>query len=362
VAGVQVDNEGEKTGKKKRRRKKIRRRGTSTNFTLFYFIFIQDGDDHHDGHHDHGHHGADVGGDVHLELDAEEIDDMSVDGGSEHEPQSEYTSADDLPHGHGKKDQLSLNISLQVPLCPKSPRKKTTKNSTKIGSSPSESSNSSSSDDNDDEHFMHIEAMQDVAMPEDHDDALYEGAPLSRVQSFIINRLVFDRLKMTRQAKDTVLKLVNLHCRQEDNTAFTTLHTFESYLGPGEDRYSTIHEYCSQCDHLFLADEQACPNDQNPRRNGNKKKTFFVEFNLEVELRTRVKDPRFWNLAQHPFTRQHTPGNIDDVYDGSLYPPNTVPGELTCIGSTDGIKVFKTNHSDLWPVMLVIQELPPSIR
>ena len=86
-------------------------------------------------------------------------------------------------------------------------------------------------------------------------------------------------------------------------------------------------------------------------------------FSLEQELKTRVKDPRFWDLIHHPYVRVKKKDDaIEDVYDGTLYPENLALGDFTTLGSSDGIKIFKTNKSDLWVVMLVLLELPPSVR
>ena len=138
---------------------------------------------------------------------------------------------------------------------------------------------------------------------------------------------------------------------------------FEHFLNNSEDDFSTLHEYCGKCHRLFENNEVQCPTEGNMRYNGDAKKDFFIMFSLEMELKTRCRDPIFWERIQHPFQRQKiNEAAIEDVYDGAIYPVGLQPGELNAFGSTDGIKIFKTNHNDLWLVMLVILELPPSIR
>jgi len=86
-------------------------------------------------------------------------------------------------------------------------------------------------------------------------------------------------------------------------------------------------------------------------------------FNLEAELRTRLRDQKFCEAIRHPLIRVKR--NLDayeDVYDGSVYPNGTQYGQLHTLGSTDGIRVFKTTVEELWLVMMVVLELPPEIR
>jgi len=183
------------------------------------------------------------------------------------------------------------------------------------------------------------------------------------MQSFLMTHLLFDKMKPSREDKTRILEYLKMHCKTEENKCFSSIHLFEAFLGRSEDDYSTTHEFCKLCKRLFQPNELQCPLDHTPRYDANGKRSFFVEFNLETELRTRFKDPVFWDAIQYPFTRPEPPqGTIEDVLDGELYPRNTIPGQLHCIGSTDGVKVFKANHSDLWLVMLTILELPPTIR
>jgi len=53
---------------------------------------------------------------------------------------------------------------------------------------------------------------------------------------------------------------------------------------------------------------------------------------------------------------------VEDVYDGTIYPKPAVAGKFNSFGSTDGIRIFKSAEDDLWLIMLVILELPPSMR
>ena len=92
-------------------------------------------------------------------------------------------------------------------------------------------------------------------------------------------------------------------------------------------------------------------------------KNFFVMYNLEADLRTRFRDQKFCDAIRHPFVRvKQDPNAIEDTLDGTVYPQNTQYGQLHTLGSSDGIRVFKTTVEELWLVMLEIFELPPEVR
>ena len=84
-------------------------------------------------------------------------------------------------------------------------------------------------------------------------------------------------------------------------------------------------------------------------------------FNLEAELRTRFRDQRFCEAIRHPLIRvKRNQQAYEDVYDGSVYPNDTQYGQLHTLGSTDGIRVFKTTVEELWLVMMVVPQ--PNFR
>lgn len=69
---------------------------------------------------------------------------------------------------------------------------------------------------------------------------------------------------------------------------------------------------------------------------------------------------------RYPFKRgkQHN-ANIEDILDGSEYKSKALLesyGNLSFLFNTDGVRVFKSNASQLWPIYLVINELPPDVR
>ena len=207
--------------------------------------------------------------------------------------------------------------------------------------------------------------MQDANLPEDAHEALYVGAPVSKLQCSLFIHHHFDKFKPSREEKSSILQLIGQLCPPE-NKCFPSIHLFDQYINNGGKEYSTIFEYCGACHRRYQEGELQCPIDQTQRYENpatRSKKDFFIMFNLEAELRTRCKDPQFWEQIQHPITRTRPEhGEIEDIYDGTLYPKEPQLGQLHSLSSTDGIKVFKTNNSDLWVVMLVILELPPSIR
>lgn len=73
---------------------------------------------------------------------------------------------------------------------------------------------------------------------------------------------------------------------------------------------------------------------------------------------------------QYRFSRTKIdPGAIEDVYDGELYKKHSCPGgflsnqhNISFLGNTDGVALIRSNGYGVWPVYLVVNEIPPSER
>ena len=63
---------------------------------------------------------------------------------------------------------------------------------------------------------------------------------------------------------------------------------------------------------------------------------------------------------------------LRDIYDGTEYCqlskrggflcPTTNPANISFVLNTDGVSLFKSSETSIWPIFLVINELPASIR
>ena len=83
-------------------------------------------------------------------------------------------------------------------------------------------------------------------------------------------------------------------------------------------------------------------------------------------------DDDFWKLLKTREKRASSTSTIADVLDGSEYSQLARPGGFLCPTSnpanlsftinTDGVALFKSSKTEIWPLFLVINELPPSAR
>lgn len=73
-----------------------------------------------------------------------------------------------------------------------------------------------------------------------------------------------------------------------------------------------------------------------------------------------------WFLLQERFKIPGFSGMIRDVYDGQLYREHldflSKPANVSLMINTDGVAVFKSSNSSLWPVWVVVNELPKRKR
>ena len=94
-------------------------------------------------------------------------------------------------------------------------------------------------------------------MPDDANEPLYEDAPLTKMQSFLMVHQHFNQFHPSRVEKESLLKLIKAHCPDE-NSCFDSLGEYENFLNNGE-KYSSIHEYCPACSRVYAQNEDHCP-------------------------------------------------------------------------------------------------------
>ena len=91
-----------------------------------------------------------------------------------------------------------------------------------------------------------------------------------------------------------------------------------------------------------------------------------MEFELIISCTTGPDRSRNPSTA---LVEQMDPDAIEDVYDGELYKKHACPGgflsnqhNISFLGNTDGVALIRSNGYGVWPVYLVVNEIPPSER
>lgn len=81
-------------------------------------------------------------------------------------------------------------------------------------------------------------------------------------------------------------------------------------------------------------------------------------------------DPEFVSGLRYPFQRMKRDNrNIEDVYDGALYQKEFKPGgflsepyNISVKLNTDSVAIFHSSQFGVWPLFLLVNELPPAMR
>ena len=72
-----------------------------------------------------------------------------------------------------------------------------------------------------------------------------------------------------------------------------------------------------------------------------------------------------WEALQQWFRRRKH-AEIEDIYDGTEYKRHisflSNPANISFVLNTDGVAIYTSSKISVWPVWLVINELPRSMR
>ncbi|KAJ8316716.1 hypothetical protein KUTeg_005735 [Tegillarca granosa] len=198
----------------------------------------------------------------------------------------------------------------------------------------------------------------------DHAGFLYEGADITLHELAVLLLTLKTAFNLSAIALSFVLQILRLVIPKNSAT-FKSLKELYAYFGTVNVQMRR-HFYCGNCQY-YVGVKKPSP-DQECELCKKKKFQHFVDIRLENELQKIIQNN--WKYLNHRFERTAGPmnRNISDVYDGTLYRKNFDAGFLnevnnvSLLGNTDGVAIFKSSAFSVWPIYMVVNELPPSIR
>ena len=130
------------------------------------------------------------------------------------------------------------------------------------------------------------------------------------------------------------------------------------------------HYYCPKCFSEVEGEGACCLSCQQDLCPEDKSSSFFLTMPIINQLETILAQPElFDSVSKAQQAPAHQDGLISDITQGELYKQfrNQVSNDdhamhITLTINTDGVRVWRSNHYDIWPVYLCINELPQHMR
>ena len=165
-----------------------------------------------------------------------------------------------------------------------------------------------------------------------------------------------------------LLSLLQLHL-PENNLCESDINEIKRQCGFYSDA-KTIHTYCSACGALRNNDAEFCETSGCCTKfDENANGSYFVTSSIENQIKAVLERDGNWGKIQDSHNRERSSA-ITDITDGAEYLKlREENGFLACPSNnitftlfTDGIPLFKSSKVSLWPVYLIVNELPPNER
>lgn len=164
---------------------------------------------------------------------------------------------------------------------------------------------------------------------------------------------IFIRHNLSNGALEDLLRLINVIVGF--SSLPSTFYSFASHFGNEE---FTRHYVCKGCG-LYMANNSdgACSNCKRSEKN------FFISFDLTSTIKNVVS--RNWECIQR-YKSSMVDGNLNDILQAKVacQMENASNSYNIFVSfNTDGVAVFNSNvKKSLWPILLIINNLPPALR
>ncbi|XP_071633972.1 uncharacterized protein [Temnothorax longispinosus] len=195
----------------------------------------------------------------------------------------------------------------------------------------------------------------------DDNRPLYNGAPITVAESMALILSLILNHQLTGSCVADLLHVLHLHCIAQGLRKLS-LYRFRQYFSFSNAPVTKIY-YCSNCMSLLDQNYNVCPECQERNR-----VSYFMKLNIIAQLKKILSRPGRYESLQYRFTREKMSiNNIEDIYDGQLYQEEIRNGflsnsNISFLWNSDGVPVFKSKKFSIWPLYLIINELPYKIR
>jgi hypothetical protein len=203
------------------------------------------------------------------------------------------------------------------------------------------------------------------------DKPIYAGHWMSvKISVMLIWMFVIEHAVTGAQLSD-LLTLLSLHCLSA-HPGLVSIYKlklfFTSLRSPLQKHY-----FCRNCHAPVTIDFVICPNRFcNADLSQSRARSFFLVIPLHSQITALFSRKGFAKCIGHRFARvKHNQNNIEDIYDSYVYKQlcdhdgplsAKFPYNLSFTCNTDGIPLFKSSKFSIWPVYLMINELPYYLR
>ncbi|KAE8752351.1 hypothetical protein FOCC_FOCC000823 [Frankliniella occidentalis] len=256
------------------------------------------------------------------------------------------------------------------------------------GSSPSDSEesdsdnheNSEESDsDNHDNIFIPAEGILGDNQVQNEIHIREQDDPVCRCTDITVGEVLFMSLSLgfrhvlSFNAIKDYIAMLNTIFKKEVIPA--TLYNLLKFAEPDRSQ-DLYHIYCPNC-HTYLLGVQeedlsreiscTCGWQIEKAKSAD---SFFMSLGMESQLKKLLEKDGIAENLNYRFTRQKiNEASLEDVYDGELYKKLSAPGQplsnpenISFSWNTDGVPYGKTSHQQIYPIYVMINELPPKLR
>ena len=213
---------------------------------------------------------------------------------------------------------------------------------------------------------------------------LYPGSILTSRSSELAISSYISRHHLSRQAQEDLLRLLQLHI-PESRLIPSSVYSLK--INSSLDEVVVQHAYhyfCPRC-HKGLSDSECevCPNDECATSLDYSSISGFFTLSIAGQLQNLLRSewpcvcniifllhmlvsgPGLYQSLLQTKMKTPKPGKIADICDGQLYKklvsengPLANKSSISVVLNTDGVVVFKSTNYSIWPVLLMINELP----
>ncbi|XP_039304623.1 uncharacterized protein LOC120357652 [Solenopsis invicta] len=134
-----------------------------------------------------------------------------------------------------------------------------------------------------------------------------------------------------------------------------------------------VHLFCPSCQRYLGGRPNLCSANvvcHACERDIDAISSFFITLNFTYQLQILLNNPDISKHLDHRFSRRKENDNaFEDIYDGYVYKKYSAPGNqldfrwnLSYTFNTDGCQAAKSSKTSIWPVYVMLHELPSEIR